>query len=428
MLICVFAVRQASASQLEELAIKAGFQILSEGTSEDSAEQQSRRALPLAQLSPQARSRANEVLGNCHQFRSLPGLRYSADPAIYRYLFHHPDVAVASWRVMGISRFQMWQTGANEFEAEASDGSTGIVDVLYRDSNRCLFICEGSYANPLLPKPLEARALIWFTSSFQNDATGVPAVTQNVDVFVSFPSNGVAAVAKVLTPVTNPMMDRNIFEVSLYASMMSRAVSSEPEWVMEVARQLQGVLPQRPNELIEIAKAPRVKINRPLSSKTSDTNERDQLISQTPKIFEPPVIRAEDLSGDTSQSGSASRSASGNSSAKITTGPGPVPDVPQSQTVVQIPVPEPVKARTVSSPRLNDATRKADVKRTPSNSSTSAADVIQIVPGFRAAAKAPLKPVQTESPSTTTGKLQEAKETAKSDGFQLQDVTPPVAP
>lgn len=243
--------------QLEELAQKAGITIMSRGESSGDQLKQSRASIPLGLLSAANQQRASKVLDGCTQYRRLPSLRYAIDEPLYRYLMEHPDVAVSTWRAMGISRFEMLQTGAMEYEARAVDGSEGIADILYQDASQTIFICDGSYHNVLLPKPIQAAALIWFRARYEPHADGCQIVTQTVDVFVRFPSAGVTTLAKVLTPVTNSMMDRNVFEISLYASMMSRAVRDEPEWIVQVAHQLDGVLPQRPGELIAIARQPR---------------------------------------------------------------------------------------------------------------------------------------------------------------------------
>jgi hypothetical protein len=245
----------ASASdQLEELARRAGIRILEKGDSSNAAEKRALAAFPRRSLTAEKRSRAEAIINKCTQFRRLPKLQYVIDEPLYRYLLEHPDVAVSTWRVMGISQFQMWQTGPMEYEAAATDGSEGISDILYRDENQIIFVCEGSYRNVLLPSPLEASALIWFRTDFKPHEDGTHVVTQSTDVFVHFPSAGVAGVAKVLTPVTNSLMDRNLFEVSLYASMMSRAVRDDPEWVVSMSEDLDGVLPQRRGELAEVAK------------------------------------------------------------------------------------------------------------------------------------------------------------------------------
>jgi hypothetical protein len=257
LLYLVTAMPSASADQLTELVEKAGLQIVSQGSSDGDIQRDTRRRLPLQLLTQRNRQRAEEVLDDCSQFRRLPGLRYSIDRPIYSYLLQHPDVAVSTWRAMGISRFEMLQTGPMEYEAKAVDGSEGIADILYQDETQTLFICEGFYHNVLLPRPLKASALIWFRADYAPNSDGCHVVSQSVDVFARFPSASVSALAKMLTPVTNSMMDRNLYEISLYASMMSRAVRDEPEWIIQVAKQLDGVLPQRPEELIAVARLPR---------------------------------------------------------------------------------------------------------------------------------------------------------------------------
>ncbi len=277
----------ASADQLEELTKQAGIRIVSKGESSAELEKKTSAALPMAQLSADNRKRVSEIVNDCNQYRRLPTLQYTVDEPMYRYLLEHPDVAVSTWRVMGISRFEMWQTGPMEYEAKAVDGSEGLADVLYRDKNQMLFICEGLYHNPVLPKPLQASALIWFRATFTPNAEGTHVVSQRADVFVRFPSNGVSAVAKVLSPITNPLMDRNLFEISLYSSMMSRAVRDEPEWVVQVAQQLEGVLPQRKNELMAVARLPRRNEGKGNAANVPAT-DRKLVMSPQLLFFDPP--------------------------------------------------------------------------------------------------------------------------------------------
>jgi hypothetical protein len=235
------------------------------------------------------RQRAQKIIDGCTQYRKLPTLQYTIDAPIYRYLLSHPDVAVSTWRVMGISRFEMWQTGPTGYEAKAVDGTEGVADILYQDANQMLFVCEGNYYNLLLPRPLEASALIWFRANYAPNAEGTHVVTQKADVFVKFPSAGLSTVAKMLTPVTNSMMDRNLFEVSLYSSMMSRAVRDEPEWVIQVADQMEGVLPQRKTELRDVARLPRRTSNRDVSRAGVPMSvDRSVIMSPDLLFFDPP--------------------------------------------------------------------------------------------------------------------------------------------
>jgi len=288
----------ASASQLEEMAVRAGVTVLAGGTSDSVAEKAARSSLPLNWMNRVARDRANAILNRTSQFRRLPQVQYATDQPLYQYLVQHPDVAVSTWRALGISKFQLWQTGPLEYEAEAGDGSEGIADVLYRDQNHCLFICEGKYQNPLLPAAIEASALVWFRYHFTKDANGMDVVRQTADVFITFPSQSVAAIAKVLSPVTNSLLDRNLYEVTLYCCMMSRAVKTEPGWVIQLAQQLDGVLPSRPQELIGIARIDR---RRAFRSPRGTGVRAEDLLSQGIMLLQPPdkaindAVRAQEI-------------------------------------------------------------------------------------------------------------------------------------
>lgn len=279
----------ATADQVREMAEKAGIRVLTEGNSSGDTHKATLAELPLNALNQKNRLRAQHIIENTSQFRRLPSLQYTIDEPIYRYLLQHPDVAVSTWRVMGISRFEMFQTGPQEYEAQAVDGSEGIADILYQDANQVLFICEGNYHNVLLPKPLQASALIWFRAQYKPNAEGTHIVTQKTDVFVRFPSAGISTVAKMLTPVTNSLMDRNLFELSLYASMMSRAVRDEPEWVVQVAEQMEGVLPQRKGELINVARQARPQMKLKAAPRLqSSAADRSMIMSPQLLFFDPP--------------------------------------------------------------------------------------------------------------------------------------------
>lgn len=299
------------ADQLEDLAGKSGIRIVSPGESSSDLQKKAASQLPLNLMTADKRQRAQKLLQSCNQYRRLPTLQYAIDEPIYRYLLQHPDVAVSTWRVMGISRFEMLQTGPLEYEAHAIDGSEGIADILYQDAAQTIFVCEGNYHNVLLPKPIEASALIWFRAHYAPGADGTHVVSQRADVFVRFPSASISTLAKMLTPVTNTMMDRNVLEISLYASMMSRAVRDEPEWVVQVAQQLDGVMPQRRVELTNVARQPRRMA--PAKATTSNAGKAvDRELIHSPELlfFDPPK-QGSTIQGKTVEVKPASGSSSG---------------------------------------------------------------------------------------------------------------------
>ncbi len=243
-----------AAPRLEDLARRVGVTILADATSEKEVLQSTTRQIPYRKMSRNAQTRATYILNNISQYRRMPSLQYPINPDIYQYLINHPDVAISTWRVMGISTLQMWQTDEFEYEAKATDGSTGTADVLWRDGNQCLFIVEGRYESPLLPGSIEASALVWLQFRFVKAKDGSLLVNQQVETFVHFPSTAIDTIAKLTSRLTNSILDRNVFEVSLYARMMTKAAEKEPQWIGHLARRLEGVPQERGRELASLAR------------------------------------------------------------------------------------------------------------------------------------------------------------------------------
>ena len=252
----VFVSRPLSAQMpLDELAERVGIKIIAEGSSSRRLRSQNVKQIPLNKMSEFSQRRVKTVLDECAQYRRLPEMQYPVKPQMYRYLVQHPDVAVSTWRVMQISKVEFHQTGPLEYEAMAPDGSLATAKILYQDQSQSVLLCDGTYSSPLLPKPITAAGLVWMRYDYRPNRKGEIEVRQRLDVFVSFPSATARTMAALASPITNMMMDRNAFEVSLYARMMCQAVEKDPEWVEEVASRMEGVLPQRRQQLASIARS-----------------------------------------------------------------------------------------------------------------------------------------------------------------------------
>lgn len=261
--ICAATSLVAQAQSLEELSKKVGVRVLAEASSDKQVLANTKQRLPFNRMSRGAQQRALDILRSLSQYRRMPSLQYPVDPNIYQYLINHPDVAVSTWRAMGISQLQMVQTAPFEFEASASDGSDGTADVLWRDGNQCLFIVEGNYNSPILPNPVQAKALVWLQYRFVKTTAGEYLVNQQVETFIHFPSAAIETIAKIATSLTNAILDRNVYEVSLYARMMSQAGQKDPEWMTQVAMRMDGVEPQRKTELVRVSRGLPPQGNRP---------------------------------------------------------------------------------------------------------------------------------------------------------------------
>lgn len=225
--------------------------VIEKGSSMPAARRAALAALPLARMTETHRQRAHQVLDAVSLFRELPAVEFDVDPACCRFFTAHPDVAASIWRVMKISRFQMWQTERDRYEADAGDGTVGVIDVLLRSADENVILCEGTYSSPLLTKSIKAIALFHLRTRCGKTADGHDVVQGRLSMFVAFPSQAIEAAARIVSPLSNMIIDRNFREVCLFVAMMSQAMQRQPGWVEQVADRMDGVPEVRKTQLVE---------------------------------------------------------------------------------------------------------------------------------------------------------------------------------
>lgn len=241
---------QAKRSPLRK--VERRVEVIQKGRSSRSARKAARAAVPLDLLNRDDRKRAEKLLRSISVFRELPIIASEVEPDVYSFFVSHPDVAVSIWRSLGISDFAMLQTGPNQYESDAGDGTSGVVDVLYRSPEESILYCDGQFKSPFLSKPIRARALMHLQAVFWRTDDGKPHVKHRLNLFVHFPSVTVQAAARLISPVGNRIADRNFHEVSEFLHMMSTAMSRHPGWVEQLAGNLDGVLEIRKTQLRQV--------------------------------------------------------------------------------------------------------------------------------------------------------------------------------
>lgn len=226
---------------------------LARGSSSKSTLQDALDRLPMDELTAEQRRRVNAVLKQRSMFRRLPVISIDADPEVYNHLTHNPESVVGIWRVLGISKFTLDQTGPTEWYGDAGDGSTGTIDVLSRTPNRHLLLCTGKYKSPLLPKPIEATAVMHLQTQYQIAEDLQPKVVHGLDLFVMFPSHTVDTVARVIAPVSHMIADRNFRELSLFVRFMNVAMERQPGWVEQTIQRIDGIDREQRIELMKLS-------------------------------------------------------------------------------------------------------------------------------------------------------------------------------
>jgi hypothetical protein len=263
------------------------------GSSAVALQKQAASELPLDKLTEDKRTEVRSILNNVCYYRRLPTLTIPVEPDVYVYFMRNPEVAVSLWRAMNISKLDLDRESDTVFVGDTNDGTSGRLEVLHRgerqgDIEQCLVLCDGLYKNALLPKPISARSLLRLETRFFRETDGQVYATHRADLFVSFPSETVEAVSRMMSPVTIMLTDRTFCEVTLFLKLMSVAMGKRPDWVEHLVEKMNGVPDNRKAELLQLTAKVYVARNRDIIAKalqprpTGDEVEDDEVAAKAP--------------------------------------------------------------------------------------------------------------------------------------------------
>jgi hypothetical protein len=207
-------------------------------------------ALPLDKMSDAYRVRVSKIVSGTSIYRELPALEFDVDPRVYKFFMTHPEAAVSIWQVMKISDFHMRETGPNSYETDDGQGTRGAIDVAFRAPNEVVVLCDGEYKSSLLPTSVKASGVLHVNVEFGQRSDGTNFVRHRAKLFVYFPSQTIETVARLMSPVSNAIIDQNFREVSLFLYMMSTAMTRQPGWVEAVSKRMENVSEQRKTEIM----------------------------------------------------------------------------------------------------------------------------------------------------------------------------------
>ncbi len=228
-------------------------EMLRKGNSSKESLQGAIERLPAGQLTEEQISRIRSVLEKRSLFRQLPTLAVEATPEVHSYFVSNPEAAVGIWRVLKISQFDLQKTQPTVWFGDAGDGSQGTIEVLHQSTNSVLLHCDGAYKSPLLPKPIRATSIMHLRVQPKKAEDGTSILVQDLDLFVTFPSQTVDTVARLISPVSHLIADRNFRELTLFVRFMQVAMERQPGWVERTVQRIEGIDRKQREKLLTVS-------------------------------------------------------------------------------------------------------------------------------------------------------------------------------
>jgi hypothetical protein len=224
-----------------------------EGTTSDAARHNAIHSIPFDKLSPEDRSKVEEVVANASIFRRMPVKVVGCDPDLYLFLVRHPDVVVNIWELMKVSQLQLRQLDDNEFMLSESVGTSAKFGLVYQSHDMHVFYGEGTYQGTLIPRPVKGRGVLVLKCGYVRETDGRYYITSRLDCFISIAPVGAELISKTVSPLVGKTVDNNFVQTLAFVGSLSRTAEVNDRGVRHLATKLAHVHPDVRVQFAEVA-------------------------------------------------------------------------------------------------------------------------------------------------------------------------------
>lgn len=208
------------------------------------ARQEAIRELPLRSLKEPLQSQIRQIVLDPTIYRRLPIEVIPCDPQLYLFLVRYPEVVVNMWQLMGVTQAVIKRTSAYAYDARDGAGTVSEVQLVYGTRDQHLFLAEGYYDGPLLPRRVTGRCALLLTSAYSDGEQQRSYISNRLDVFLQLDRVGVELVAKTLHPLLGRTIDTNFAESARFVGQVSFVAENNGPGVQRLASRLDNVQPQ----------------------------------------------------------------------------------------------------------------------------------------------------------------------------------------
>jgi hypothetical protein len=217
--------------------------------------QEALRQIPLRSLKEPLRGRVQKIVTDPTIYRRLPIQVIPCEPDLYLFLVRYPEVIVNMWQLMGVTKATIRRTGAYAYDAEDGAGTVSKVELVYGTRDQHLFLAEGFYEGPLVPRRVTGRCVLLLQSAYSQNQHQQSLVSNRLDVFLQLDRVGVELVAKTLHPLLGTTVDTNFVESTRFVGQVSQVAATNGPGVQRLASQLTKIEPQVRTKFLQIASA-----------------------------------------------------------------------------------------------------------------------------------------------------------------------------
>ena len=210
-------------------------------------------ALPLDQLTDEARAKIERVVSKPSFYRRISQNHMECHSDLFIFLARYPEVVVSIWDLMGITQIEITRTGPHSFTARDGQGTKSDVELVYGTRDTHLFYASAQYDGALLARPVQGKCVLLLKTGRFQDAEGRPFVSNQLDVFVRLDRIGAEVLTRTLHPLVGHITDHNFTESATFIGRLYRAAQTNGPGMQRLAQRLTDVDADVQHRFAEIA-------------------------------------------------------------------------------------------------------------------------------------------------------------------------------
>jgi hypothetical protein len=228
---------------------------LSEADTSPQAREQAIQALPLTELTPEARRKLLAVCERPSIYRRLPAISFPCDPLLHLFLVRNPEVVVNIWQLMGVASMSAQRLGPYLWKGSDGAGTTCEVELIYGTDELHVLYSDGYYEGALLKHKVTGRCVLVLQSRHQVGRDGRPYMADRLDLFVQIDNTAADVIARTIAPWVGKVADANFQESCQFASRLWQTAEQNGAGVQRLAEKLTAVDPPVREQFIQLVAA-----------------------------------------------------------------------------------------------------------------------------------------------------------------------------
>lgn len=180
--------------------------------------------IPTSVLSGTDRDKIVKVIEDYTVFKKTKGVRFEANPSIYKYLLDRLPLATSIIRGLNIRNLVITKNKDQSFHFKDGESIIGDFRLIHRDPRTIVFYCNGQYNGNVIKKLMGKAVVI---VEYREDHKG-EAIENVFYIYLKANNRFVELMIKVFKPLVNMVIDRKVLSYMYTAREVCERITKDP--------------------------------------------------------------------------------------------------------------------------------------------------------------------------------------------------------